>query len=134
MQQNNLLIESKARRDTLTKATRQKKKAMAKCFFPSINKKRTPVDKLQQHGRLISHEEEDGVMTVKIVVTKKELKHLIAAMNQRENNAKRRQTTAPQSLEQLFNVLRRRREKKQEVMNSRRGGWQPALQSIPEEI
>ncbi|KAJ4773944.1 hypothetical protein LUZ62_062076 [Rhynchospora pubera] len=119
----------KIRRDTV----KDKKKAMAKCFFPSINKKNTPVDKLQQ-GRLISREEEDGVVKVKIVVTKKELKHLIAAMNQRENNARRRQTTAPQSFEQLFNLLRRKREKKQEVMKSRQGGWQPALQSIPEEM
>jgi hypothetical protein len=106
---------------------------MAKCFFPSINKKNISADKIR-HGRLISHEEEDGKMTVKIVVTKKELKHLIAAMNQRENNVRHRQRMAPQSLEQLFNVLRRRREKQQEVMRSRRGGWEPALQSIPEEI
>lgn len=82
-----------------------------------------------QSGRVISQEEEKGAVRVKIVVSKQELRQMLASMNQRNNNHQM------PSLEQLLHVLRKLRMNRAETAKAYRGDcWKPALQSIPEEI
>jgi hypothetical protein len=76
-----------------------------------------------------------GAMRVKIVLSKQQLKQVVAAVTGGNDGS----FSLPPPLEQLVSVLKRQHAKKQaaveeEVAAARRGGrWSPALQSIPEE-
>ena len=76
-------------------------------------------------------EEEKGVVRVKVVVSKQELRQMLASMSQRSSSAAQHHM----AMEQLLHVLGRQRMKAADTMNgSYRGDWRPALHSIPEEI
>ncbi|KAJ7967121.1 VWFA domain-containing protein [Quillaja saponaria] len=88
-------------------------------------------------GGVVSCTEEEGMVRMKIVVKKGELKQLLEAMRSGANNNSYRSSSAPSlSLEERLillsqNHLARANNAKKE--NSR-NCWSPALQSIPEEI
>lgn len=89
-------------------------------------------------GMVISTEEGDGVVRLKIVMSKQELKVMVASLSGERSDAGggRGRTSLPPpppSLEQLLHALRRRHMKRAESGKRRNGGWMPALQSIPEE-
>lgn len=86
-------------------------------------------------GRVISAEEAgDGVVRVRIVVSKRELKLMVAAARSVSfdtNRWRRRGFPEPlQGAEQLLQGLRRRHS---QSAARRIGRWSPALRSIPEE-
>lgn len=104
------------------------------------------------HGaRVVSREEVDGAVRVKIVLSKKELKHVVASLGQsRPSNGNAdcqrklmAATNKPnsgdqQSFEQMLHVLRKRHAKRVAAAaavakEGQLSEWQPALQSIPEE-
>ncbi|KAG6538633.1 uncharacterized protein LOC122012560 [Zingiber officinale] len=67
---------------------------------------------------------------VKIMLTKKQLRQLVAALNQEPAAV----ASMPANVELLLDVLRRRQHaKRTEEIQPRCGGWRPVLQSIPEE-
>ncbi|URE28417.1 hypothetical protein MUK42_16602 [Musa troglodytarum] len=84
----------------------------------------------------------NGGVRVKIVVTKRQLRQMVASMGQQGpcNAAGPQATTALASasasnLELLLHVLRRRHAKRAEAGKRHGGGrWRPALKSIPEGI
>ncbi|URD96458.1 hypothetical protein MUK42_29814 [Musa troglodytarum] len=88
-------------------------------------------------GVVISTEEGDGVVRLKIVMSKQELKVMVASLSGERSDAGggrgRTSLPPPPSLEQLLHALRRRHMKRTESGKRRNGGWMPALQSIPEE-
>lgn len=84
-------------------------------------------------GRVTSREEENGVVRVKIVVSKQELRQMVAWTSQKRSNASHPSMAAPPNFEQLLHVLRKRHMKRAEAGKEPRGEWRPALQSIPEE-
>ncbi|XP_010918149.1 uncharacterized protein [Elaeis guineensis] len=85
-------------------------------------------------GKVVGRDDENGVVTVKIVVTKEQLRQMVASTGRGWSNAGLHQLAAPPSMEQLLHVLRRRHMKKAEAGKGCNGsGWRPALQSIPEE-
>ncbi|KAJ8512333.1 hypothetical protein OPV22_002767 [Ensete ventricosum] len=89
-------------------------------------------------GMVISREEGDGVVRLKIVMSKQELKVMVASLSRERTDAigGRGRTSLPPpspSLEQLLHALRRRHIKRAESGKGRNGGWMPALRSIPEE-
>ncbi|XP_020085077.1 uncharacterized protein LOC109707940 [Ananas comosus] len=125
----------------ITQSKRDHHFSAKRFFLKSQGKPQTAAEAIEKlhGGRVVSREEENGVVRVKIVVSKKELKQMLAGISGIENTARGHQTgggaSAPQSLEQLRHVLRRRRAKKlEEGAKGLRGEWQPQLQSIPEEI
>lgn len=79
-------------------------------------------------GAVVSCKEEDGVVRMRIVVKKSDLKQLIHAMNGGAGNR-------PSSLtaEQRLNALRKKHISKGNAANRRSKCWSPALYSIPEE-
>ncbi|WOL05959.1 hypothetical protein Cni_G14690 [Canna indica] len=82
-------------------------------------------------GRVISAEEGDGVVRVKIVLSRKELKQLVGSMGRRRSASA---LLPPElTLEELVQALRRRRAMRRAESANGRSGWTPALQSIPEE-
>ncbi|WOL09721.1 hypothetical protein Cni_G18474 [Canna indica] len=87
-------------------------------------------------GRVISCEEDGGVLRLKIVMSKTELKQLLSSMGECcSGNTDQHCITAPQSLGQWAHVFQNRQLKRVEkVKNDERSGWMPALQSIPEEL
>jgi hypothetical protein len=99
-----------------------------------------------QGARVVSQEEVDGAVRVKIVLSKKELKHMVASLNQRQStgnaDCQRKVTmnktnTGEQQFEQMLHVLRKRHMRRVAAATAVKGDqlseWQPALQSIPEE-
>lgn len=106
------------------------------------------IDRL--HGtHVVSREEVDGAVRVKIVLSKKELKHMVASLGLRQSSTgntdcprktavNKPNTGDQQSFEQMLHVLRKRHMRRvAAVAAAAKGGqlseWQPALQSIPEE-
>ena len=86
-------------------------------------------------GRVISREENNGAVRVKIVVSKQELRQMVSSLSQRRSNAIHQRMAAPPNLEQLLHVLREQHMKRAEAGKGYRpGDWRPALLSIPEEI
>ncbi|XP_010910679.1 uncharacterized protein [Elaeis guineensis] len=85
----------------------------------------------QAHGgKVVARDDENGVVRMKIVVTKQQLRQMVASTGRGRSNSGHRPLAAPPNLEQLMHVLRRRHMKRAEGCRS---GWRPALQSIPEE-
>ncbi|XP_010266909.1 PREDICTED: uncharacterized protein LOC104604312 [Nelumbo nucifera] len=98
-------------------------------------------------GGVVSRSGEDGMVRMKIVVKKKELKQMVAMMGGSNNatNGVNHQTPSISSfsslssllssttLEQRLKILRRRHFKKADQEKGSRSSWRPVLQSIPEE-
>ncbi|KAF8390533.1 hypothetical protein HHK36_025060 [Tetracentron sinense] len=84
-------------------------------------------------GGVISRSNEDGVVQMKIVVRKQDLKHMLAMMGGAKNCGHQ----AHSLLEQRINIMRRRLHRRADLVKGlgrRRSPWRPALQSIPEEL
>ncbi|KAJ4746659.1 hypothetical protein LUZ62_081064 [Rhynchospora pubera] len=107
-----------------------------------------PADTIERlhAGRVVSQEEVDGAVRVKILLSKKELKKMVASLRQRQStgniDCQRKATTNKpntgdqQSFEQMLHVLRKRHVRRVAAAAAKGGQlseWQPALQSIPEE-
>ncbi|CAL9752201.1 unnamed protein product [Musa acuminata subsp. burmannicoides] len=85
-------------------------------------------------GSVVAREDESGGVQVKVVVTKKQLKQMVAAMGQERNaRAAGHRLAASPTMEQVLRSLRRRHMKRGEKGQCR-SRWRPELQSIPEEI
>ncbi|XP_008785057.1 uncharacterized protein LOC120110749 [Phoenix dactylifera] len=85
-------------------------------------------------GKVVARDDENGVVRVKIVVTKQQLRQMVASRGRGRSNAGHRPLAAPApDVEQLMHVLRRRHMKRAEAERGCRSGWRPKLQSIPEE-
>ncbi|KAJ7978658.1 VWFA domain-containing protein [Quillaja saponaria] len=87
-------------------------------------------------GSVFSCTEEDGVVRVKIVVKKGELKQLLEAMRGANNNAYDQSLSAPiLSVKERLILLRKKHLSIANAVNENsRNFWSPALQSIPEEL
>ncbi|KAB2636281.1 pentatricopeptide repeat-containing protein [Pyrus ussuriensis x Pyrus communis] len=92
-------------------------------------------DHHHQGTNVISHQtQEDGVVRMKILVRKQDLKQVLELMNGAgiHNQASVVRATSSFSLEQRPSLL-----KKKQILrakHSRQSSWIPELQSIPEEI
>ncbi|KAE8774873.1 hypothetical protein D1007_52683 [Hordeum vulgare] len=127
-----------------------------RCFFPrdavagrhQSKAAEEALEQLHHGGRVLSREEVGGAVRVKIVVSKRELKKMVAALGTGAEaaaaaSADRRSrqraaggggaTDAEQRLQSL-----RRRSMRRAAEETRRmqasGEWEPGLQSIPEEV
>ncbi|KAJ4825455.1 hypothetical protein Tsubulata_010617 [Turnera subulata] len=82
-------------------------------------------------GRLVAHTNEDGVVRVKLLVRKQDLKQILETMKGGMTNA-HQVSSGTLSAEQRLNLLWRKNLSRANA--ARRRSWTPALQSIPEEI
>ncbi|RZC48537.1 hypothetical protein C5167_016956 [Papaver somniferum] len=90
----------------------------------------------QFHGAgVVSHTDENGVVRMKILVKKQDLKQMLEMMdNGKESSGNNiQQQSSSLSLEQRLHVMRRKHQRRAEHAKGRRT-WQPALQSIPEDL
>ncbi|GMJ08100.1 hypothetical protein HRI_004479200 [Hibiscus trionum] len=79
---------------------------------------------------VVSHVNEDGVLRVKIVVRKQDLKQMLGKINGGCANSP---SSLSLSVEQRLNLLRRKQlMKAANAARKRRHCWSPELQSIPE--
>lgn len=95
-------------------------------------------------GRVVSNtdEHDGGMMRVKIVVKKQDLKQMLEVIRAGKNNniaAQSSVSPTPSSsslcLEQRLDLMRRRQQwRANQAKGSRRSCWRPALHSIPEEV
>ncbi|KAJ8618216.1 hypothetical protein MRB53_014402 [Persea americana] len=89
-----------------------------------------------RNGGVKSKSDEDGVVRMKIVVTKQQLKQLMAIIGNGKNHVHQ---TSPSSLppvsplEQLQRIKQRRNQKRATNVKVNHRPWIPVLQSIPEE-
>ncbi|OVA08875.1 Protein of unknown function DUF4228 [Macleaya cordata] len=93
----------------------------------------------QAHGGgVVSRMDEDGVVRMKIVVKKQDLKHMLQMMeNGNKNNSIHQKSplvSSNLSLEQRLHVMRRRQLRRAENVKGGPRTWRPALQSIPEDL
>ncbi|PON89926.1 hypothetical protein TorRG33x02_142120 [Trema orientale] len=97
------------------------------------------LDAIAKSNGVVSQTEEDGVVRMKIVVRKQDLKQMLEVMggNKQGNGSNNPSSFSPSfSAEQRLSLLR----KKHVLMRanlakqSRRSSWSPVLQSIPEEL
>ncbi|KAF7085146.1 hypothetical protein CFC21_088626 [Triticum aestivum] len=128
-----------------------------RCFFPrdavagrhQSKAAEQALEQLHHGGRVLSREEVGGAVRVKIVVSKRELKKMVAALGtggevaaaaaSADRRSRQRaaggggSTDAEQRLQSL-----RRRSMRRAAEETRRmqasGEWEPGLQSIPEEV
>ncbi|KAF8406667.1 hypothetical protein HHK36_008757 [Tetracentron sinense] len=84
-------------------------------------------------GGVVSCNEKDGVVQMKIVVRKQDLKHMVAMMGGGKNGS---HLAPSSSLEQRKYVARRHLRRGDHVkgLGRRHSPWKPVLQSIPEEL
>ncbi|KAG8071765.1 hypothetical protein GUJ93_ZPchr0006g45280 [Zizania palustris] len=109
------------------------------------------LEQLHHGGRVLSREDVGGAVRVKIVVSKRELKHMVAALDAGAGEAaaaggrERHRQRAPGGVgggggpgaEQRLQSLRRRSMRRAAEAARRmqaNGEWEPGLQSIPEEV
>ncbi|PON45048.1 hypothetical protein PanWU01x14_261910 [Parasponia andersonii] len=97
------------------------------------------LDVIAKSNGVVSQAEEDGVVRMKIVVRKQDLKQMLEVMggNKQGSSSNNPSSFSPSfSAEQRLSLLR----KKHVLMRanlakqSRRSSWSPVLQSIPEEL
>ncbi|MCL7035190.1 hypothetical protein MKW94_011604 [Papaver nudicaule] len=116
-------------------------KRTSRLSLPAQNQKATSKSNLleaiaQFHGAgVVSHTDENGVVRMKILVKKQDLKQMLEMMdNGKESssndNTQQHVQSSSLSLEQRIHVMRRKHQRRAE-----KGGrtWRPALQSIPED-
>jgi hypothetical protein len=128
----------------------------SRCFFPrdaaaadhpqSKAAAAQALERLHHGGRLLSREDVGGAVRVKIVVSKRELKQMVAALGDgglvaaasSERHRQRAAAAAGPGAEQRLQSLRRRSVRRAAEAAARRmqagGEWEPGLQSIPEEV
>ncbi|KAL5211607.1 hypothetical protein ABZP36_022454 [Zizania latifolia] len=108
------------------------------------------LEQLHHGGRVLSREDVGGAVRVRIVVSKRELKHMVAALDAGAGEAaaagERHRQRAPgggvggpggPGAEQRLQSLRRRSMRRAAEAARRmqaNGEWEPGLQSIPEEV
>ncbi|WOK98830.1 hypothetical protein Cni_G07542 [Canna indica] len=111
------------------------------CFHLKTQRRVTAAETMEvlRTGRVISTEEEEevnGVVRVKVVMSRQELKQMLALMRHKRGDAADRHrvlaAAGAQGFEKSLHALRRRHMKRVESMKGR-SVWIPALQSIPEE-
>lgn len=125
-----------------------------RCFFPrdavaGRHQSKAAAEALEQlhhGGRVLSREEVGGAVRVKIVVSKRELKKMVAALGTGAEVAaaaasadrrSRQRAAGGTDAEQRLQSLRRRsmRRAAEETRRMQASGeWEPGLQSIPEEV
>ncbi|KAF7090367.1 hypothetical protein CFC21_093125 [Triticum aestivum] len=126
-----------------------------RCFFPrdavaERHQSKAAAEALEQlhhGGRVLSREEVGGAVRVKIVVSKRELKKMVAALGtggevaaaaaSAERRSRQRAAGGGTDAEQRLQSLRRRsmRRAAEETRRMQASGeWEPGLQSIPEEV
>ncbi|CAL9087115.1 hypothetical protein MUK42_29926 [Musa troglodytarum] len=84
-----------------------------------------------RQGSVVGRDDESGAVRVKIVMTKKQLRQMVAAMQQGRSYTASHPPSASLNLEQLLRSLRSRHMKRAEAGQCR-SRWRPELQSIPE--
>uniref|UniRef100_A0ACD5Z3V3 Uncharacterized protein n=1 Tax=Avena sativa TaxID=4498 RepID=A0ACD5Z3V3_AVESA len=110
------------------------------------------LEQLHHGGRVLSREEVGGAVRVKIVVSKRELKKMVAALGSGaggevaaaaavasgdRRSGRQRASSGGTDAEQRLQSLRRRsmRRAAEETRRMQANGeWEPGLQSIPEEV
>ncbi|KAJ4966299.1 hypothetical protein NE237_018148 [Protea cynaroides] len=97
-----------------------------------------PLDSITQvaqvhGGRVVSRCNEGGVVRMKIVVRKQEVKQMLAMMKSGKNNT--HQASASSMSEQRLHSMPRKQHRRHDHVKGkwRTWTWRPALQSIPEE-
>nr|XP_018684673.1 PREDICTED: uncharacterized protein LOC108953427 [Musa acuminata subsp. malaccensis] len=83
-------------------------------------------------GSVVGRDDESGAVRVKIVMTKKQLRQMVAAMQQGRSYTASHPPSASSSLEQLLLRSLRSRHMKRAEAGQCRSRWRPELQSIPE--
>ncbi|EEF41104.1 conserved hypothetical protein [Ricinus communis] len=87
-------------------------------------------------GSVVSHRNEDGVVRMKLLVRKQDLRQMLELIKSGKNNSHQASFSLSSSscVEQRLNLLwRKHLSRANAVKESRHGCWVPALQSIPEE-
>ncbi|XWS67701.1 hypothetical protein CRYUN_Cryun04dG0028500 [Craigia yunnanensis] len=86
-------------------------------------------------GGVVSHINEDGVVRMKIVVRKQDLKQMLGIINGggRNISANQQSLPSPISVEERLNLLRRKHLMRSNAIKKSHHSWSPELQSIPEE-
>ncbi|EOX97571.1 Uncharacterized protein TCM_006557 [Theobroma cacao] len=82
-------------------------------------------------GGVVSHINEDGVVRMKIVVRKQDLKQMLGMING-GGRISSNQSPSP-SVEERLNLLRRKHLMRSNAVKKSPRPWSPELQSIPEE-
>ncbi|KAF5178091.1 hypothetical protein FRX31_032323 [Thalictrum thalictroides] len=88
-------------------------------------------------GDVVSRKDEDGIVRMKIVVKKQDLKQLLEMIGGGTNESRKASTVLSAfssilTLEQRLNIMRRRHMKRAERQKGCASTWRPVLQSIPE--
>ncbi|XWS55127.1 hypothetical protein CRYUN_Cryun10bG0148200 [Craigia yunnanensis] len=85
-------------------------------------------------GGVVSHINEDGVVRMKIVVRKQDLKQMLRIINGVGKNISANYQSSPSpSVEERLNLMRRKHLLRSYAIKKSRHSWSPELQSIPEE-
>jgi hypothetical protein len=129
----------------------------SRCFFPREARQlpkaaAEALEQLHNGGRVLSREDVGGAVRVKIVVSKRELKKMVAALGDSASAvataavAKRHRQRAAAGgsgscagaggagAEQRLQSLRRRSMQRAARRKQGSGEWEPGLQSIPEDV
>ncbi|XVE93909.1 hypothetical protein REPUB_Repub01dG0235000 [Reevesia pubescens] len=83
-------------------------------------------------GGVVSHINEDGVVRMKIVVRKQDLKQMLGIINGGGKNISANNYQSS-SVEERLNLLRRKHLMRANAIKKIQHSWSPQLQSIPEE-
>ncbi|XP_065030567.1 uncharacterized protein LOC135653053 [Musa acuminata AAA Group] len=127
------MAETKTEREAESPMT---SRGLSRCPRIMVEKSLRAAEAVEQ-----ARDDDNGVVRVKIVVTKRQLRQMVASMGQGPCNAAGPQAAtaaaSASNLELLLHVLRRRHMKRAETGKGKRHGggrWRPALKSIPEDI
>ncbi|OAY52280.1 hypothetical protein MANES_04G070500v8 [Manihot esculenta] len=87
-------------------------------------------------GSVVSQVNEDGVVRMKLLVRKQDLRQMLEVMRGHGKNISQQQSFSSLSVEQRLNLLRKKQllRANAAAKESRRRSWTPQLQSIPEEF
>lgn len=108
-----------------------------------VNTRSNLLDAIAKSNGDVSQTEEDGVVRMKIVVRKQDLKQMLEVMGgnnsnnkQAKNNSNTTSFLASLTAEQRLSLLRKKHVlmRANSAKQSRRSSWSPVLQSIPEEL
>ncbi|RLN09053.1 uncharacterized protein C2845_PM11G30750 [Panicum miliaceum] len=132
----------------------------SRCFFPrdaaadarhQSKAAAAALEQLHHGGRLLSREDVGGAVRVKIVVSKRELKQMVAALGdgagavtaaaaaatgERHRQLRAAGAAGPGAEQRLQSLRRRSMRRAAEAARRMQasGEWEPGLQSIPEEV
>ncbi|KAG9442864.1 hypothetical protein H6P81_018718 [Aristolochia fimbriata] len=117
---------------------------------PSVQKVRTTqknaknnlleaIAQVQGGGLGVSQCEEDGVVRMKLVLTKQQLKHMMLLMEKHDKISDAHRSPAASMMssavleQRIRGMMQKRQLRRSEQLRRGRGTWRPVLQSIPEE-